>query len=225
MRVTRQSLKSLKPKIKGREVLGKKKVYPPDPRMKHYDERNDNSMRNKIQILTLSGDYIDLDTWQKKYGLLVGSAKIGKYFSYDERIFTANLKDYGELIVCEPLMIVLDEFRVLTNGPVSLNSFNRSEERQAALKLEYARAATTSPHVAKMAADIDTTNDGETLNAVEFLQAAAKNKNVKIRIGYKDYMKDGKTFVHVDVTPEYYAKGKPWHSHPHPEPWEREARW
>lgn len=39
MRVTRQSLKSLKPKIKGREVKKVKKESKPDPREKNYDDR------------------------------------------------------------------------------------------------------------------------------------------------------------------------------------------
>lgn len=39
MRVTRQYLKSLKVKTKGREVKKVKKVYTPDPREKNYDDR------------------------------------------------------------------------------------------------------------------------------------------------------------------------------------------
>lgn len=182
-------------------------------------------MRDKVRILNLFGDYISLDEWQQSYGLPVGSNKIGKYFSITERIFADNLKDYGLLVVCEPLMHVLDQTREDSGRTMSLNSFNRSLERQKELRKEYARAASISPHVAKMAADIDTTNDGETLNMVHFLQEAARKKNIKIRLGYKDYMKDGKTFVHVDVTPEYYAPGKPWHSQDHPKVWETETTW
>ncbi len=178
-----------------------------------------------IKILTLSGEYISLAEWQQQYGLPVGSEQIGKYFKYTEGKFAHDLADYGELIVCEPLMHLMDEVRELSNQPFKVNSFNRSESRQHELKASGFRAATTSPHVVKMACDMDTDSSAETLEMVTIVKKAAKNKNLKVRIGYKEYALIGQTFIHMDVCPEYYGGGKIFHNLKHPPAWESEIIW
>lgn len=173
-----------------------------------------------VKILTLLGTYITLEQWQQQYGLEVGSDQIGKHFKYSEGKFKQDLEDYNELIICEPLMMVMDEIRTLSKKPFIVNSFNRNEAKQEQLKASGFRAATTSPHVAKMACDMDTVSNSDTLAMVPLIQHAAENKNVKVRIGYRDYMRAGQTFIHFDVCPEYYGKGKPFNHLPHPAVWE-----
>jgi len=203
----------------------------------------------KIKILTLSGKYISLDEWQAKYGLETGSTQIGKYFRYTEKRFQDDLAAYGQLIVCEPLMIVLDEYRRLKGTQVRISSFNRNAAKQKALREENSAVAhlraVISEHEYFLAADIDCDNKADVLASLPILEQAAKNKNITIRIGWKDYLdehdKEYKvwealpepkkpwsfpwTFLHLGVGPEYFAKGKPWNKLKHPEPWERQVRW
>lgn len=199
---------------------------------------NDN--RSKVLVLTLSGEYISLDEWQQKYGLNVGSGQIGKHFHLSESRFVRDIEEYGQLIVCEPHMIVADKARELWGHPTSFSSYNRNDKKQAALREDPATRhlrAETSPHVAKMASDIDLATRAEVLAFVPVLRAAADAVHVMIRIGYKEYLKQSEkveaetgvkdtwTFVHFDVCPEYYRKGRVWHSKPHPVPWEFETVW
>lgn len=196
--------------------------------------------RSSIKILTLSGDYITLDEWQKKYGLLVGSAKIGKYFSYDESRFMRDIKEFGGLVVAEPHMIVADKARELWGQPLTFSSYNRTQEKQDELRAEPGTAglrAEVSPHVVKLAGDIDLKTRLEVLAFAPVLKQAAKDVHVKIRVGFAQYLeksveveeatgqKDTWTFCHFDVCPEYYAPGKPWHNKPHPKVWEIETSW
>jgi hypothetical protein len=180
---------------------------------------------SNIKIMLRSGEYISLVEWQEIYSLEVGSDQIGKYFRARERKFKEDLERYGELIVNDPLIRVLDYFRATIKQPVIINSFNRNEAKQEELKAQGARAAGTSPHVVKMAADIDTTSPEQTRAWAIMLRRCAIDINVRIRIGTEKYLKDGNTFIHIDVCPEYYAVGKPFHHHPHPQVWERVINW
>ena len=196
--------------------------------------------RSKTVVLTLSGDYITLDAWQQKYGLPVGSDQIGKHFSLKESRFRRDIEEFGKLIVCEPLMIVADKARELWGRPISFSSFNRTEKKQAELREDpdtrHLRAE-TSPHVVKMAADVNLATRADVMAFVPQLRLAADQVHVMIRIGYKEYLKqseieekatgkkDAWTFVHFDVCPEYFRKGRILHSDPHPIPWEFECVW
>lgn len=175
--------------------------------------------------MIVTGELISLAEWQHLYGLEEGSDQIGKFFRATERKFAEDIQNYGELIVNEQLMRVLDHFRATLKAPVTINSFNRDENKQKALKEAGAKAATYSPHVVKMAADIDTKSAEETRSRVRILQRCASELNIKVRIGYEQYLKAGSTFIHVDVCPEYYAPGKPFHAHPHPAVWEKQITW
>jgi hypothetical protein len=196
--------------------------------------------RAKTVVLTLSGEYINLDAWQQKYGLPVGSDQIGKHFSLQESRFRRDIDEYGKLIVSEPLMIVADKVRELWGHPISFSSFNRNEKKQAELRADPATRhlrAETSPHVVKLAADADMATRADVLAFVQVLRQAADQVHVMIRIGYKEYLKQSEkveaetgeketwTFVHFDVCPEYYRKGRVWHGDPHPIPWEFEIVW
>jgi len=186
-------------------------------------------MRDKVKVLKTTGEYITLDQWQQEYGLPAGSNVIGKYFHLSEREFTENIRIQGELIIAEPLMRVMDLAREIDGKPRSVNSFNRSEAEQVALKAAYNKAATFSPHVAKMAVDIKTNSSIDTEGFVPEIREAAKKLKIKVRIGWKTYMQDGKNFVHIDVCPEFYAKGKVFHKavieNPKLTPWTVPQEW
>jgi hypothetical protein len=190
--------------------------------IKHYD---------KVIILTKDDTYINLEQWQHRYGLPVGSSQIGKHFSFNEFKFNEDIERYGKLIVCEPLMMIMDPYRELKGKPVSANSYNRDDAKQAELTEGGFRTATSSPHVEKMAIDMDTISVQDTHDQVKLLRIAALDTGIPHRIGFQQYLdhfiiKDGKkipmpqTFIHLDVAPLYYGKGGPRHQEQHPGAWE-----
>lgn len=182
-------------------------------------------MKAPITIITRAGDEISLEQWQKLYGLEVGSSQIGKHFSATEPRFARDIQTFGKLVVNELLMIVLDEFRTRRGFAVNINSFNRTAAYQAELKEKGFRTATFSPHEALMAADIDTTTADQTRSEAGLLQLIGMELGIRIRVGYEDYLKAGQTFIHVDVCPEYFGAGKPFHHQPHPKAWEQVLTW
>jgi hypothetical protein len=179
--------------------------------------------RDKIEVMLINGTMVSLEKWQKIYGLT--GTKIGKYFSYMEPRFRKDIEDFGKLVVCEPLMRVMDDYREYIDEPVNVNSFNRSDAKQKELKRLGFKTATFSPHVALMGVDLDTYNRGQTLNNVHSLKIVARRLGIKIRVGYKSYLNIGQTFIHLDVCPEYFAPGAVFHDKDHPWQWEKEMEW
>lgn len=182
-------------------------------------------MEENVVVISKSGHEMTLTEWQKYYGLTVGSKHIGVYFTLDEDEFQDNIRDYGKVVVNEILMKVLDRFRAKVGVPVIINAFNRDEAKQEQLRKDGFRAAMVSPHVALMAADIDTTSNEQTEKWVVILQQVAIDLGVKIRIGYKQYQLEHQTFIHIDVCPEFFGKDKPYHDRPHPSVWEKQITW
>lgn len=180
-------------------------------------------MKNKIKFLTRDGNITDFDSYQASHGLT--GTKIAKHFSYTEPKFTQDIQDYDELIVCEPLMMLLDAVREAKGMPIFINSFNRDKAKQESLHERGYKAAIFSPHVAKMAADVDTLNDAETVYIANLALGCAKLMGIRARVGFKQYMENGQSFVHIDVCPEYYAPGKPFNHIFHPPAWETEMSW
>lgn len=178
-----------------------------------------------VKVVLKDGSEITLGQWQKLYGLPVGSDKIGMHYSLKEPIFQRDIKDYGVLVVNSILIEVMDQLREETGESQKVNAFNRSKAKQLALRKSGMRAAVTSPHEYFMAADLDTVSKVQTKERVKQLQAVAKRLGYKIRIGFEQYLSDGFTFIHVDVCPEFYGKGKPFHNQPHPPVWEQAITW
>jgi hypothetical protein len=181
-------------------------------------------MNDKVIVIRKNGETITLKQWQFLYSL-DDPKKIGRHFSLTEGRFEKDLVLYGQLVVNELLIRVLDTFRDAVECPVTINSFNRNQERQDELKKEGLKAAKYSPHVVKLAADIDTKTVKQTREWVKYLKQVADILGIKIRIGFEQYLKAGQTFIHVDVCPEYYAPGKPWHNESHPRVWEKPITW
>lgn len=187
--------------------------------MANFNER----IIKKIKVVLRDGSQIDMPAWQAMYGLPINSSKIGKYFDYNEYAFMSDISRYNSLTVNELLMRVMDEYRHEVNEVVNVNSFNRDQIKQDELRDQGFSTAKFSPHVVKLAADVDTLTD--TLEKAKIMIEVGKKLKIKIRVGYMKYLKRGQTFIHVDVCPEYYAPGKPWHIMPHPVEWESELTW
>jgi hypothetical protein len=173
---------------------------------------------NNIYVITHDDKLINLEAWQKIYGL--DAEQIGKYFSIHEPKFKKDLADYGKLYVSELLIRVADQVRRCWGKPLTVNSFNRSDTKQASLRASGARAATTSPHVVYLAMDLDTSSVEESRKLAALILQVSKELSIKVRVGFADYIAAGQTFVHFDVTPEYYGKDKTRYKTPHPKAWE-----
>lgn len=177
----------------------------------------------KIKVIDLKGIEISFEEYQKKHNLK--GNQIAKHFSLDEAIFKENLKEFGELVINEALMLVFDETREMLNAPIIFSSFNRTSAYQKKLIEKGYRAAKTSPHVVKMAGDADFKTKEECLKFAQTVRKAAKKLGIKIRVGWVKYRDAGQTFVHVDVCPHYYSLNAPFSRHDVPQPWRLEINW
>lgn len=145
---------------------------------------------------------------------------LGRY-TLDEIPF--DPKKLSELVLCEPLMEVVNEYCRITDTKPEILVMNMTMDWQRATHYEDHMSAPEhfrghlSTHVTWMAVDLAGADR-------EKLREAAKNVNVKIRTGqYKDY-------VHLDVAPMYYAEGRPWfhdvhHIAPITKTWKQEIDW
>lgn len=197
--------------------------------------------KSKVIVIDNEGKQITLQQWQLKYGLPTDGTKISKHFDMTEDRFQQDINLYGFVVINEILFRVLDQFREDVGRPLKLNALNRNQAHQNELKEQGFRTASISPHLVKVdrngisggcAADIDTDTHEQTNAEVLILARSAIKLGYKIRIGWKQYQianpptaPNGYTFIHCDVCPEYYAKGKPWESLQSPSPWRIEARW
>lgn len=154
-------------------------------------------------ILRSDGSIITLAEWQKEYVLT--EDKVGKYFSVSETKFQ------GSFLLAEPLIKMLDIFRMQLQKPVTITSAFRTEARQAQLISGGNKGAVSiSPHCGGFAADIACTSASDVRNKADLLKKIAKGQGLKIRIGFNQYLALGSTFVHIDVCPEYFGKDKPF---------------
>ena len=172
-----------------------------------------------MNIINKEGNILSLEEWQEIYNLKKDSKQIGKFFAIGEHSI------YDDATVSCLLILVLDKYRELKGVPVRINSLYRTQDHQDKLLALGYRAASTSPHVVGMAADVDTMSEQDTYDSVSLLNKAAKQLGIKIRLGFHLYLADGNTFVHVDVCPEYYGKGKPYYGKDHPVQWENSITW
>ena len=172
---------------------------------------------NNIQILGLSG-FIPLQVWQANEG--IESDQIGRFF---------NISEFPKrFVIAAPLIKLLDLYREKTKEPCYLNSTYRTMQEQNRLRKEGYRAAKTSPHLWGMGADVETETEEETLIKVKILKECAAELGIKIRLGYKKYLKAGQTFIHVDVCPMFFGKFEGsghFNIFPHPWQWEKEVEW
>lgn len=192
-------------------------------------------MKYEAIIVQTDGNLLSLDQWQKFYNLKTNSNELANYFSIGETNRFGQIVIKNRLIVAEPLLSLLDEYRRLKAKPVVLNSFDRSKsEQQILIDNPKYSAAKNSPHVYDsngliilpcMASDIDTLSKRDTFDSVRILEQAADKLGYEIRIGFKKYLLKGQTFIHVDVTPEYFGKNKVYENADCPWQWRKSLRW
>ena len=186
-------------------------------------------MDNKI--ILRNGDLISLSEWQQIHGVPEG--KLSEHFSISEyKIGEFQPFQYSELLIN-----LYELFRLKIGKPVIVNSAFRTREKQLELIRKGFRAATWSPHELGFAFDHNTTSWKETCAHAAIMLQIAKEMELKIRIGYKQYWNDlqvliraGKVtekqcFMHTDVCPMYFGKGMPWHEKDHPKQWETAMTW
>jgi hypothetical protein len=202
-------------------------------------------MIDKVTVILRDGSQCSLYDWQKLYGLTPYSNAIGKHYSLNEPRFQKDIQLFGKLFVNELLMRVMDRYRDKINQAVTLNSFNRNAAYQKRLTDQGFRTAAVSPHEVFMAADADTPGVDElkklrpsaaeddlwqlavkvNRDHARIAREAGTDLGLKVRIGNEEYLRAYQTFIHLDVCPEYYAPGKPFHSKPHPKQWELDLSW
>lgn len=164
------------------------------------------------QILDGNGRLQDLKEWQQFKG--IKGDKLSANFSVPE--FDCE----GDLLISEVLIDFLQVVRSRWGKPLKVSSGYRSDAKQASLKAQGYKTAKVSPHTKGMAADLDTTSPDETKKLAALVESVARFMKLPVRIGFKQYLNAGQTFVHIDVCPHYYAKGRPLHDEPHPAAWE-----
>ena len=138
----------------------------------------------------------------------------------------------------ELVLRVLQGVRERRGRATKINEGFRSVEESRALHDRYAammRAGTlkatknpaslNSPHNHGMAADVDETTPAAVNQLEADIRAVASAMGIRVRIGVRQYLGAGMTFVHFDVCPEYFAPGRPFHSRPHPPAWRNTTTW
>lgn len=165
-----------------------------------------------MNIIDGNGKLIPLKEWQQGRGLK--GNKLSDNFTVQE--FDCE----GELLLSEILIDFLQAARNILNRAFTINSGFRTYEYNKRIG-----GAKNSPHVAGMACDIDTANAKETEKLALDLIKLARSFGMPLRVGYLQYIREGKSFVHIDVCAKYYGKGKPRHEQPHPISWENGIVW
>ena len=170
-------------------------------------------------IIQLNGEKISLQKWQSLYGLVVGSADLGRYLTIGEPNINNGLE------ISEGVIRFFDCLRAMWGKPLYVNSLDRTNAQQEQIKLTNPNAANTSPHVVKLAIDIDTISKEQTFDLLDCIDEVAQILGYQIRVGWKQYLQRGNTFIHVDVCPMYFSKGKVWNKIEHPRQWESVIEW
>ena len=128
------------------------------------------------------------------------------YIHESEHFKAHELYDSGkfataEELIFQPILDFAEALREHVGRPLKINAGVRTQAKQKWLRSQGYRAATYSPHVYRCALDFDTRTKEETTELVEACREVADNLNTTIRIGWKKYLRDGYTFIHVDTAP------------------------
>ena len=107
-----------------------------------------------MEIILRSGQIISLKDFQKVNKL--DDKMLSDHFSVAE--FDCD----GELLIAEPLIHLLELIRATVKRPLKINSGYRTISYQTSLRKTNKGAATNSPHIVGLAADVDTKTGPET---------------------------------------------------------------
>jgi uncharacterized protein YcbK (DUF882 family) len=120
---------------------------------------------------------------------------VAKYFSINEHAIKAST------LISADLLTLLDAIREAKGKPVKLNSLHRTIAKQNELKEAGYSTAGHSPHLYGAAADIDCDSAFEVKAMARLAKDEANKLGLEVRIGYKEYLERGQTFVHIDIMP------------------------
>lgn len=126
--------------------------------------------------------------------------QVGRFFSIRERAVRESQ------IINAELIHILDTLREKVNRPIVLTSLHRTTAKQEELKQRGFAAAGHSPHLYGCAADIACKNVFEVKAYANLIREISEELNIPVRIGYKQYLDRGQTFVHVDTAPLIFGK-------------------
>lgn len=155
------------------------------------------------KIILVTGEIVPLNVWQKSKSY--SESQLSKFFSLKER----TLKN-PDWVLHESLFDILDELRTEVGKPIRINSGFRSVEHQEVLRKTNKGAVANSPHTWGLAIDVDTVSNGQSDAYAKLILDISKSKNIAVRVGWQQYKRFHETFVHFDVAPEMFGKGKIW---------------
>jgi hypothetical protein len=153
-------------------------------------------------IIKKDGSNAYLEEWQNERGL--------EPDKLSEHLWVSEVVDRDEpdrLIISEVLIDYFEILRTAYGKPLRINSGYRTPEHQKRLveNPDYS-AAVISPHCRGYALDIDTTSISMTHSLINIIK---DSKELDFyRIGWKQYLDRGQTFIHFDIAPWYHGVGR-----------------
>jgi hypothetical protein len=130
-----------------------------------------------------------------------------QYVQKGEFYLPAELFEGGPLgvqdrLIFGPVVKLADEVRRRWGKPLRCSSGVRSLAKQQQLRESGAKAATHSPHViGRCAMDLDVGSAQEVYRLVRIVREAARDLGIPVRIGWKEYLRNNQSFVHIDCAP------------------------
>ncbi len=183
------------------------------------------------QIILRDGSLITLAEWQRRNNLT--GDRVMPNFTINE----LGLNKPGA-VISELVLLILQGVRNRRGRSTKINEGFRSSAEAQALHNRYAAmmkagtlkaaknpASLNSPHTHGMASDVDETTPAAVRQLEADIRAVAAELKISIRIGVRQYLGAGMTFVHFDVCPMYFGAGRPFHNRPHPAAWRNPITW
>jgi len=124
----------------------------------------------------------------------------GEFFKAAE-LYDAPPYEPEEKLIFGPILQVADEIRRRWGRPIPCTSGVRTPEKQRLLIRRGLSTAKHSPHVYRIAMDLDVATPQETRDLAALARRVSKDLGIPIRIGWMLYLRRGQTFIHIDCGP------------------------
>jgi len=124
----------------------------------------------------------------------------GEFFSPSE-LFDREPYAPRERLIHGSIVEVADEVRRRWGGPIPCTAGVRTQGKQELLRQRGYRAAQYSPHVYRCAMDLDVPAAGDVRRLVAIVREVSRELGIPVRIGWRQYLNAGQSFVHVDTAP------------------------
>lgn len=160
-------------------------------------------------IVTLKGEFITVEEWQKIYG--VSGNNVGKYFTTNE-----NKWNYPNWVVSEGLIRLLDRTREKYGKPMSVASLYRPGDNGSAhgngIGKDVAVNRLDTGEVDNQGKPIRVIDTNDMNIKVGHIRESAKELQYNIRLTWTYYLNRDLACIHVDLGPMYFGIGKPFES-------------